>query len=361
ALLRLRSRQRHLYLGDHQMVDDRRRRHFRHARHGHPPDAARPRARACAMNLQAFMTEASAHAASIDRIFILLVVISSFITLLVCVLLAVFSIRYRKGSQVDRGRLPKWMQSELEVGWTAATFFLFLFIFWWAAASQLSALTPPSKALEIHVVAKQWMWKVQQPNGVREINEMHVPVGEPVRLVMTSEDVIHSMFLPALRIKRDVLPGRYAYLWFTAAKTGTYQLECAELCGTEHSRMTGRLVVMPQGDYAHWSAAAPEADTLAKQGERLFHSLGCSGCHAPNATVHAPDLDGLYGKQVHLSDGQSVTADDAYIRDSILQPSRQITAGYPPIMPSFSGIVGEDEIVKLVAYIKSLSAKAGQR
>jgi cytochrome c oxidase subunit 2 len=313
------------------------------------------------MNLAAFITEASAHAASIDRIFILLMVIASIITLLVFILLAVFAIRYRKGSNVDRGRLPKWMQSELEVGWTAATFFLFLFIFWWAAASQLSALTPPSNALEIHVVAKQWMWKVQQPNGLREINEMHVPVAEPVRLVMTSEDVIHSLFLPALRIKRDVLPGRYSYLWFTAAKTGTFQLQCAELCGTEHSRMTGRIVIMPQGDYARWSAAAPQADTLAKQGERLFHSLGCSGCHAPNATVHAPDLDDLYGRQVQLADGHAVTADDAYIRDSILQPSRQITSGYPPVMPSFRGLIGEDELGMLVAYIKSLPTKAGQR
>lgn len=313
------------------------------------------------MNIAAFMTEASDHAAAIDRIFILLVVLSSLIVLLVFVLVVVFAVRYRRGSPAKRGPLPDWIQHELEIGWTAATLFLFVFIFWWAASSQLSALAPSPGAIEIHVVAKQWMWKVQQPNGVREIDELHVPADQPVRLAMTSEDVIHSMFLPALRIKKDVLPDRYTYLWFTATKTGTFGLLCAEYCGTEHSRMTGRIVIMPPADYARWSAAPPEADNLARAGEGLFRSLGCSGCHDPHSSVHAPDLHGLYGRAVALEDGRRVTADEAYIRDSILLPNRDVVAGYAAVMPSFAGVASEGQIVELIAYIRSLANQGAER
>jgi cytochrome c oxidase subunit 2 len=313
------------------------------------------------MNIAAFLTQASEHAAQIDRIFILLVAISIVIMVLVVALVIVFGIRYRRGSKARRGRLPNWIQHELELGWTSATLFLFLFLFWWAASSQLSALSPPANAIEVHVVAKQWMWKIEQPSGIREINELHVPEGKAVRLVMTSEDVIHSMFLPSLRIKQDVLPGRYTYLWFTANKTGTYALMCAEFCGTEHSRMLGRIVIMPQADYARWSASPNEGDNLASAGRDTFVRLGCAGCHSPASTVHAPDLHGLFGRTVVLDGGRRVTADEAYIRDSILMPSRDVAAGYPNLMPSFHGIATEEDLVKLVAYIKSLGPAGASR
>jgi cytochrome c oxidase subunit 2 len=311
------------------------------------------------MNLAGYTTEASAHAAGIDHIFYLLVALSGAASLLVFGLVVVFGIRYRRGSKARRGPLPKLLQREIEIGWIVGTLFLFLFIFWWAAASQLSALTPPQHATEIHVVAKQWMWKVQHPSGVREINELHAPMGTPVRLAMISEDVIHSLFLPALRIKQDVLPGRYTYLWFTADKTGVFGLECAEFCGTAHASMNGRLIIQSPGDYARWSAAQQPPQGLARQGEALFRSLGCSGCHAPASRVHAPDLAGINGRIVHLSDGRTVTADAAYIRDSILLPSRDVVAGFAPIMPSYQGLVDEEQMTRLLAYLQSATTAQG--
>ncbi|WP_245300010.1 cytochrome c oxidase subunit II [Methylocystis bryophila] len=268
-----------------------------------------------------------------------------------------FSFHFRKGSDAVRDPLPERFRDEIEIGWTTATAFAFLFIFWFAASTQLHHIVPPRKAFEIHVLAKQWMWKSQHPNGVREINELHVPIGQPVQLIMTSEDVIHSLFLPALRLKQDVLPGRYTYLWFTADKPGVYHLMCAEYCGTGHSRMVGRLVLMTPEDYSRWSSSQPGAEDLAKEGELLFSSLGCSGCHAQTSSVHAPNLRGVYSHPVQLSDGRVVTADEAYLRDSILLPDKDVVAGYEPIMPSFRGIASEAQIIKLIAFIKSLSGE----
>jgi cytochrome c oxidase subunit 2 len=311
------------------------------------------------MTSDSFLTAASDYASEVDGTFWLLVVIGGSITLLVALLIAGFSLRYRRDSNARRVVVPERVSRDVEIGWTVATLFLFLFIFWWAASNQLSALDVPANASEIHVVAKQWMWRVQQPSGAREINEIHVPANVPIRLVMTSEDVIHDLFLPALRLKQDVLPNRYTYLSFTATRTGTFHLTCAEYCGTNHSVMAGRLVVMTAADYARWTSAQPEADDLARQGKALFGALGCSGCHAPASTIHAPDLHGIYGRAVPLSDGRTVTADEAYLRDSILQPAKDIVAGYAPVMPSFRGIVTEDDIIKLVAYLKSLSPPSG--
>jgi cytochrome c oxidase subunit 2 len=311
------------------------------------------------MNIAGFTSEVSDHANRIDHIFYVLVGLSTAISLLVFVLVVGFAYRYRRGSKASRGRLPKFLQSEFEIGWTAATLFLFLFIFWWVAGTQLSDLVPPTHALEINIVAKQWMWRVEQPSGIQEINEIHVPAGRPVKLSMTSQDVIHSMFLPVLRIKQDVLPGRTTYLWFTATKTGVFSLLCAEFCGTEHARMSGRIVILPAAEYAGWTAAQPQSDALARQGEALFRSLGCSGCHERSSAVRAPDLHGVYGREVHLSDGRTVTADDAYLRDSILLPSRDVVAGFRSEMPSFKGIVDESQMIRLLAYLKSLSVDKG--
>jgi len=304
----------------------------------------------------AYPMQASVYAGEWDRLFAVLTVVSALVVAAVFIAIVGFSIRYRRGSRAPRGVLPEIITNELELGWTAATAIAFLFLFWWAAVQQLHNVVPPANAIEMHVVAKQWMWKVQQPNGVREINELHAPVGRPVRLIMTSQDVIHSLFLPALRLKQDVLPGRYTYLSFTADKPGVYHLLCAELCGSEHSRMTGRLVLMNAADYAKWSAAQPGAENLAAEGEKLFRSYGCSGCHAPQSSVHAPDLNGVFGRRVQLAGGKTVTADEAYLRDSILLPQKDVVAGFDPVMPSFRGVVSDDDMVKLIAYLKSLTA-----
>jgi cytochrome c oxidase subunit II len=312
------------------------------------------------MSLDQFVTAASDYANSIDRLFWLLVVISGLIIGLVAVLIVVFLAVYRRGSNAKRGELPNWLGHEIEISWTVATLFLFLFIFWWAGTRELTALTPPAGAMEIHVVAKQWMWRFQHPSGAREIDELHVPAYTPVRLAMTSEDVIHDLYLPALRLKQDILPDRYTYLWFTANKTGTFHLTCAEYCGTNHSVMSGKIVIIAPQDYARWTAAQPQGDDLARQGGMVFRSLGCSGCHTPESSVHAPDLHGIYGHAVHLSDGRTVTADEAYLRDSILLPNKDVVAGFQPIMPSFSGVASEDQLVALLAYLKSLSQQADE-
>lgn len=310
------------------------------------------------MKLAEFTTAASDYAVHVDALFALLSVISAVVVALVAGLITFFLIRYHKGSQAPRGQTPERLDHEIEIGWTAATFFTFLFVFWWAASDQLAALATPKNSLEIHVVAKQWMWRIQHPSGAREINELHVPSHTDVRLVMTSQDVIHDLYLPALRLKQDVLPDRYTYLWFNATKTGIFHLTCAEFCGTDHSVMAGRLVVLSPDEYARWNAAQPEGDDLAHQGRKLFGSLGCSGCHAPGATVHAPDLHGLYGSAVQLADGRTVTADEAYLRDCILLPDKNRVAGFPPLMPNFSGAVTPGQVVSLVAYIKSLDAES---
>jgi cytochrome c oxidase subunit 2 len=299
----------------------------------------------------------SAHARHIDWIYFGLIGVSVVIVGLVVTLLVTFGIRYRSGSPASRGPLPEWINRDVEIGWTAATLFAFIFIFWFAAASFLTTIGAAPNALEIHVVGKQWMWKIQHPNGVREINELHVPVNVPVKLVMISQDVIHSFFLPALRIKQDVLPGRYTSESFTADKTGSYDLFCAEYCGTDHAKMGGRIVIMAKPAYQKWLDAQPGAENLAGKGKQLFVRLGCAGCHFEKGHQRAPDLAGLYGSYVQLAGGQTVRADDAYIRDSILQPARQVVAGYAPIMPSFKGTVSEDEVFSLVAFIKSYSGE----
>ena len=302
--------------------------------------------------------EASTHAVRVDHIFYGLLILSGLTMIAVFGLIITLAVRYRRGSSAKRGSLPKIINREFEIGWTSATLFLFAFLFWWAASADISSLSAPANALEVHVVAKQWMWKTQQPNGAREINALHVPVDKPVRLVMTSQDVIHSFFVPAFRVKQDVLPGRDTEIWFQATKTGVFPLLCAEYCGTDHSMMRGRIVVMRQDEYAEWLAKQPEGDDLAQQGAKLFVAQGCSGCHAEASSVHAPKLAGLYGRVVQLSDGRQVKADEAYIRDSILQPKRDIVAGYQPIMPSFAGLLDDGEIQSLTAYIRTLGQES---
>lgn len=303
------------------------------------------------------LPEASTHAVTVDEIFYLLLVLSGATVVLVFGLILLFAVRYRRGSSAKRGPMPEFLRREFEIGWTLATLLGFLFLFWWACSADLSSLAAPAGSLEIHVVAKQWMWKTQHPSGAREINALHVPLGQPVHLLMSSQDVIHSFFVPAFRVKQDVVPGRDTDLWFQASKIGVFPLLCAEYCGTDHSVMRGKIIVMRPEDYAKWLVEQPEGDDLAHQGAKLFVSQGCSGCHAPSSNVHAPRLAGIYGRNVQLSDGRTVKADDAYIRDSILQPKRDVVAGYDAIMPSFKGLLDDGEIQSLTAYIRSLAGE----
>jgi len=300
----------------------------------------------------------SSYGGDIDLLFIGLLAISLGVALLLFILLLVFAIRYRAGSKADRSH-PVRKTWCWEIGWTTLTLLGFLGLFVWGASLYLDVYRDTPDAMPIYVVAKQWMWHVQHQGGQREINELHIPVHRSVQLIMASQDVIHSFFVPAFRVKHDVVPGRYQNLWFRAEKTGEFQLLCAEFCGTDHSRMIGRIVVMEPHDFETWLSHQQAPGTLAREGADLFRQLGCSGCHVGQGTVRAPALDGLFGKPVPLQDGTVVVADDRYIRDSILMPASQVAAGYAPVMPSFAGRVSEDELIRLVAYIKSLSPEAG--
>src|SRR5438105_1750738 len=306
-------------------------------------------------------TEAATSAAFVDSEFLFLTIISLIIFLLVFTLVLVFAIRYRRGSSARRGPLPSVLKREIEIGWTAATVFLAILIFWWGVAAPAAFPQIAPHPLEIHISAKQWMWKTEHPNGAREINTLHLPENTPVRLVMTSQDVIHSFYVPAFRLKHDVLPGRTTVIEVYPTKTGNFHLFCAELCGAEHSNMTGEIMVMGQDEYARWRDAQPHSDSIAAEGEALFHSLGCSGCHDPASSVHAPDLRDLFGHPVPLEGRRVAVADEAYIRDCILMPQKNIPAGYPPIMPSFSNIVDDSQIERLIAYIKSLALQEPER
>ena len=299
----------------------------------------------------------SPYGGDVDLLFAGLLLASALVLGLLFFLLIVFCVRYRAGNQVERGHRTEksW---HWEVGWTSASLVIFLLLFVWGASVYLEIYRTPQGELSVFVVAKQWMWKVQHTGGQSEINSLHMPVNRPVRLVMASQDVIHSFFIPALRLKHDVVPGRYQSLEIEAVTAGHYHLFCAEYCGTDHSGMIGEIVAMEPADYAKWLNDQGSTNSLAREGGALFRELGCSGCHAANSRVHAPLLDGLYGKPVPLADGTTVTADDKYIRDSILLPRSQIAAGYQPVMPSFQGKVSEDQLLRLVAYIKSLADHA---
>lgn len=301
-----------------------------------------------------FLPQASTIAVRIDALFWSLTVLCAIVAVGVMIAITLYAIRYRRGSAADRRGMHDHNLG-VEVTWILLPFFLFVLTFIWSLVLFAQARTPPTDAQTVYVVARQWMWKAQHPGGQREINALHVPLGQPVRLTMTSQDVIHSFFVPAFRVKQDVLPGRYTQLWFTATKLGTFPLMCTQYCGTDHSKMIGAITVMRPADYARWLAGQASPGGLAAQGAQLFRSHGCSGCHGPEAAVHAPDLAGLYGQTVHLADGRTVIADDRYLRDCILLPAEQVVAGYPPIMPSFSGQLSEEDVLALIAYIKSES------
>jgi len=299
--------------------------------------------------------EASTLAPQVDRLFFVLVAFSVALGIMLVFLVVRYAVLYRQGSGADRGG-RRSRNLLLEIGWTSVTAIIALGIFVWGATLFTERDHVPPDAMEILAIGKQWMWKFEHANGLREINELHVPVGQPVVVRLASEDVIHSLFIPAFRIKQDAVPGRSTNLWFTATTPGTYELFCAEYCGTEHSEMRGHVVVMEQAAFSRWLSTGPTDMSLAEQGANLFRSLGCSGCHGPNSSVRAPPLEGVFGRPVPLGDRRTVVADEAYIRDSILNPSKDIVAGYTPIMPSFKDLIDENDLMRLVTYLKSIGS-----
>ncbi|WP_292935097.1 cytochrome c oxidase subunit II [Noviherbaspirillum sp.] len=305
---------------------------------------------------------ASTAAARYDSLALALFILIGFVAFAVTVLIVYFSIRYRKGSRADRSHAPA-RGRRIEIAWTVIPLLLFLGTFAWAAYDYAQLYREPPNAMPVFVVAKQWMWKLEHANGRREIDELHVPLGQPVQLVMTSQDVIHSFFVPAFRIKQDVLPGRYTTIWFTPTQTGEFHLFCAEYCGTDHANMRGRIVVMPQSEFAAWLQGGNTQPGMAAHGFELYRRYGCSGCHEAQSSVHAPDLHGLLGRSVHLQDGRTIIADEAYIHDSVLLPKKDVVAGYEPIMPTFAGQISEEELMAIIEYIRSTggsNARTGQ-
>jgi cytochrome c oxidase subunit 2 len=302
--------------------------------------------------------QASSNSWKVDALFLFELGFLVFFTGLIVALILGFMVRYRHSARADRSKPPRLIVW-LEILWISVPFTFAMGMFAGGVIVYFEQYSPPGDASDLYVVGKQWMWKLQHPEGKQEINELHLPMGKPVRLLMTSEDVIHSFFVPAFRTKQDVLPGRYTELWFNPTKVGTFHLFCAEYCGTNHSRMVGSIKVMTPEDYEDWLSSGVGSQSMAKQGEALFVRYHCMGCHGASQTVRAPRLEGLFGSQVPIQEGSEirfVTADTRYIRDSILLPKSQVAAGYEPVMPSFQGQIREEELLKIIEYIKSLGA-----
>jgi cytochrome c oxidase subunit 2 len=303
-------------------------------------------------NSALFPAEASTIAPWMDALYFFLLGMTLTGLFLVGVLVFGFSIRYRKeknpvATQIEGSTL-------LEATWTIIPLAIFLLTFVWGALLYFRIYDPPANAMNIYVVGKQWMWKAEHPGGQHEINSLHVPAGRPVQLTMISQDVFHSFSIPDFRVKREVIPGRYTTVWFNATDPGTYHIFCTQYCGTQHSGMIGEVTVLSPDDYQKWLAQSTSGMSLAQNGERLFASMGCNACHSGNAAARGPNLAGVYGSKLTMTDGSQVLVNDAYLRDAILNPSQHVTAGFAPIMPTYQGQISEDGLIDLVEYIKNL-------
>jgi len=300
-----------------------------------------------------FPEQASSLAKNVDEFYFFMVAVTAFFTFAISATVLVFAVKYRRRRADDR---PAEIEGSLalELVWSIIPFLITIVMFVWATALFFAQVRVPDDAIQINVVGKRWMWKLQHMTGQREINELHVPVGRPVKLNLTSEDVIHSFFVPAFRMKKDAVPGRYSVAWFRATKPGKYHLFCAEYCGTEHSRMIGQIVVMEPAEYQAWLQGGPVPVSPVAAGEKLFTELNCVTCHRGDSGARGPVLDGVAGRPVRLQGGQVVNADESYLRESIVNPSAKIVEGYQPIMPTYQGQVTEDTLLQLIAYIQSL-------
>jgi len=311
--------------------------------------------------LPIFPESASNFSPHVDALYAYLVTVSAFFSILIAVAIVTFAFKYRRKSESE---VPIPLNDHgagsmlLEITWSVIPLLLSLVMFGWGALIFFDESKPPADAMDIWVVGKQWMWKVQHLEGAREINELHVPVNRNIRLTLTSEDVIHDFFVPAFRTKTDVVPGRYTTEWFRPTKVGAYHLFCAEYCGTKHSGMVGTVYVMNANDYDAWLNSGGSAGSMSEKGEQLFEQLGCVNCHTNDATGRAPKLAGLYGTRVESKGGASVVADASYIRESIVHPLTQVVNGYDGIMPTFQGLVTEDQIQQLIEYMKSIGPKS---
>src|SRR5450631_49456 len=304
------------------------------------------------INFAIIPPEASKIAPQVDALLVFMTLVSLVGLVLVGLLVTTFSILYRR----ERNPVPTQIEGStlLEATWTIIPLGLFLVMFVWGALLYFRIYTPPANAMNIYIVGKQWMWKAEHPGGQHEINALHVPSGRNVQLTMISQDVFHSYSIPAFRVKREVIPGRYTTVWFNATDPGTYHLFCTQYCGTQHSGMIGDVVAMTPSDYEKWAQQSTSGMSLAQNGERLYASMGCNACHNGSAAARGPNLAGVYGSKLTLTNGSEVLVNDAYLRDAILNPSQHITAGYAPIMPTYQGQVSEDGLIDLVEYIKGL-------
>jgi cytochrome c oxidase subunit 2 len=307
-------------------------------------------------NIRIFPEQGSTLAPEVDHLFFFLTAVAVFFSVLIFFAIFYFAVRYRRRSPDE---LPRHQHTgyTLEILWSVIPFGLTMVMFTWGAAVFFNQARPPADSIQIYAVGKQWMWKLEHMEGLREINELHIPVGRPVRVTMTSEDVIHSFFVPAFRTKQDVVPGKYSTVWFQATKPGKYHLFCAEYCGTRHSGMIGWVYAMEPKDYENWLSGGAAEGTLAQNGKKLFESLACVNCHKEDNTGRCPNLIGVFGTTVKLSGGATVKADEAYVRESILNPQAKIVAGYEPVMPTFQGLVTEDQVLQLIEYVRSIGPK----
>ena len=296
----------------------------------------------------------------VDALYFYLSGVTLFFALLIGATLIFFVIRYRRRSPYEIPR-PVAGSHKLETVWTIIPFIIAMTMFAWGAQIYFDQYSPPTNAVEVYVVGKQWMWKIQHATGQREINELHVPVGRKIKLIMTSEDVIHDFFVPAFRTKMDVVPGRYTTLWFEAIKPGRFHLFCAEYCGMNHSGMVGSVIVMEPREFDNWLSGSTAGTTPAVAGQQLYQTLGCASCHGANGEGgRGPTLAGVFGRLSPLQNAQSVRVDEGYIRESILNPQAKLVAGFGPIMPTFQGQISEDQLVQMIAFIKSLPASGQQ-
>ena len=311
-------------------------------------------------NLPFFPQQASEQAATMDALYFFLVAVSAFFALLIAITIAVFAAKFHRKHDHEVGEVIHGSLA-LELLWTFIPLGITMVMFLWGAQVFFHMTRAPKGAMEIYVVGKQWMWKVQHMDGAREINELHVPVGRPVKLVMGSEDVIHSFFIPDFRVKADVIPGRYNTLWFTASVPGRYHIFCTQYCGTKHSNMIGWVTAMDPSEYQAWLSGDASGGSMSETGAKLFQDLACSSCHLENGQGRGPALTGMFGHDVKLSTGRSVLADDVYVRESIINPQAKIVAGFQPLMPTYKGLVTEEQVLQLIAYIKSLGGPAAQK
>jgi len=298
---------------------------------------------------------ASTLSSEVDAVYFYISGVTVFFTTLISLVVIFFVIRYRRRNPFEIPR-PIEGSTKLETLWSVIPLIIAMSIFVWGAKVYFAEYRPPQNALEVYVVGKQWMWKFQHSTGQREINELHIPVGQKIKLIMASEDVIHDVFVPAFRIKADVVPGKYTSEWFEATKPGRYHFFCAEYCGMNHSGMGGWVVVMQPADFDNWLSGNVSQLSPATAGQQMFESLGCASCHGANGEGgRGPALLGLFGSNVVLNNNQTVRADESYVRESILNPQAKIVSGFGPIMPSFQGQVNEEQLLQLVAFVKSLS------